>query len=520
MRRPQKLKAPPRSQVSGVFSVSAPTGGWNARDSIANMAPVDAIKLLNFFPTTTDVVLRGGNEAYATGITDVVKTLAVYNKMNGTNKLYAIDENDVWDVSSAGAATAQTVTITNAKCQYINFGDGTNNWLILVNGTDNPVYFDGTTWTTITGVSTPALSGVTLNTLIHVNEYKGRLFYIQKDSLSFWYLAAGAAGGALTRFDLSSFCTKGGYLMWMATWSFDSGNGPDDSAVFMTSEGEVIVYQGTNPSSAADWVLVGVYQIAKPLGRRSFVKFSGDLVVLTQGGVYPLSRALQSAMIDDTVALSNKIDKAFITAAQDYGANFGWDITIHPLQSAMIFNIPVTEESEHKQYVMNTITRAWCEFDSWNAECFAVYNNELYFGASTKVNKAWTGYSDTGANVSAVGRTAFNYFGSTSAQKRFTLFRPLLQVNGAISFLTGMDVDFSDNGINGLASYSTTNRATWDVSLWDQGYWTSGLEVVRQWTSPANNVGYTASGGLKIDSNNLEVHWVANDFVYEQGGVL
>jgi len=517
MRIPRRVKTD-RGQKSTVFSIQAPTGGWNARDALAEMAPTDARELVNFFPRTTECELRGGFAAHATTITGTVETLAVYNQMSGTNKLFAASDTDVYDVSSSGAASAQSVTITDGKCQHLNFGDGTNNWLILVNGVDSPLYYNGSTWTSITGVSSPALTGLTTTSIIHVNEYKGRLFFIEKASLSFWYLSAGAAGGALTEFDLSSFCTRGGYLMWMATWSFDSGDGPDDAAVFMTSEGEVLVYRGTDPSVAANWVIAGVYRIAKPIGRRSYIKYEGDLIVVTEAGIYPLSIALQSQ--DSRSALTDKINNAFNDEAQSYSSKFGWDITYLPLKTALIFNIPHIEGGEHFQFVMNTITGAWCKFDSWDGECFAEFNGELYFGASTVVQKAWTGTNDNGDEIIAIGKTAFNYFGNTSQQKRFTLYRPLLRVNGGISFLTGFDIDFSDNPITGTSSYSVFSGATWGAANWDETYWAAGLEVVRQWASPKDNVGYSVSGGLKINTADLKVRWVANDYVYEQGGVL
>ena len=519
MRRSASRK-PGRGPVVGVKSISAPTGGWNARDSLANMNQNDAIKLVNWFPTTTDVVLRGGQADYGTGVTGTVETLAVYNKLDGTTEMFAADSNDVWDVSVAGAASAQSATVTDGKFQTLNFGDGTNNYLMMFNGVDSPLYYNGSTWLSVTGVSSPALTGLTTSSIISANEHHGRLFFIEKNSLSFWYLDAKAAGGALTEFDLSSFAKLGGYLMWMATWSFDGGNGPDDAAVFMTSQGEVIVYTGINPSVAADWVLIGVYQLGKPIGRRSYVKSGGDLLVITQNGVFPLSKSLQSVDIDTTVATTNKIEKAFNTAASSYGSNFGWQAVNIPLKSAMIYNIPVTVGAEHKQYVMNTITKAWCEFDSWNAECFVVFNDDLYYGSSTVVRKAWTGTSDDGTDIVGVGKTAFNYFDGLSREKKFTLFRPLIQTNGNIVFKTGFDIDFSDNEITGTSTYSVTSGGKWDVDNWDEAYWAAGLEVVKQWTSPQPNVGYCVSGGIKVNTTDLEIHWVANDYVYEIGGIL
>lgn len=62
--------------AANVASVPAPVGGWNARDSIANMEPADAYQLTNFFPGVSNLVLRGGYENWATGISGQVQTLA------------------------------------------------------------------------------------------------------------------------------------------------------------------------------------------------------------------------------------------------------------------------------------------------------------------------------------------------------------------------------------------------------------------------------------------------------------
>jgi hypothetical protein len=519
MRQPLRSKSP-RAQVSDVLSTPAPIGGWNARDALANMPVQDAYRLVNWYPTTSDVKLRGGRENYATGITGTVETLAVYNAMDGTSELYAVSDSDVYDVSNSGTATAKSATVTDGKFQTINFGDGTNNYLMMVNGVDKPLFYNGTTWVSVDAGSTPALTGLTSTEIVHINEYKGRLIFTEKDSLSFWYLPAGFAGGALTEFDLSSLCSRGGYLMWCATWSFDGGDGPDDACVFMTSEGEVIVYRGTNPSTAADWVLTGVYFIGKPLGRRSFLKLGGDLAIITQNGVFPLSAALQSADVNNARAITNKIETAFNLAASNYGTNFGWEGVVYPKEEAVIFNIPYVEGGEHKQYVMNTNTGAWCEFNSWNGECFVEYNKELYFGYSGGVRKAWTGTSDGNATITAIGKTAFNYFGNASQVKRFTLFRPLLRANGSFTFYTGLDIDYTDNAIAGSNTFTAPAAALWGTAVWGSSVWVGDLQPVRQWTSPSNNTGYVASGGIRVETDTYTVRWIANDYVYERGGVL
>jgi len=520
VRQAIRTKAP-RAQVTEVFSAPAPVGGWNARDAVANMPPTDATKLLNWFPTTSDVRLRGGREDYATGVTGTVKTLAVYNKMDGTSKMFAVSDTDVYDVSVAGAATAQSVTVTDGRFETVNFGDGTSNWLIMVNGVDKPLYYNGSAWESIDDVSVlVTITGLTSTDISHVNMYKNRLVFTEKDSMSFWYPSSAAAGGACLEFDLSSLFSRGGYLIWTATWSLDAGDGPDDALVCMSSEGEVIIYRGTDPSVAADWVLMGRYFIGKPLGKRSAVKYGGDLVIITQNGAFPLSSALQHAEIDSTFALTDKIENEFSVSSSRYGDNFGWEAILYPAEEALLFNIPVVVGGEHKQYVMNTVTKAWCEFNSWDGECFAEYNKELYYGHDSGVRKAWTNTSDSGATITAEGKAAFSYFGNTSQQKRFTLFRPLLRVNGNITYYANLDVDFSDEAITGTTTFTASPSALWGTAVWGTALWSNNLQVVRQWSSPSRNIGYAAAGGVRVESDSYTVRWVSCDYVYERGGVL
>lgn len=484
------------------------------------MHPTDAVVLENWFPRTSYVEIRGGYSSHCTDMTGTGKTLMTYNAMSGTNKMFCATQSGIYDVSSAGSVSGASVKARNSgKHQWVNFGDGTNNYLIAVNGVDAPLYYEGTTWTAVTGATSPALTGLTTTDIIHVNVFKGRLFYIQKNSLSFWYLAAGAAGGALTEFPLDGECVRGGYLMAMATWTIDAGDGLDDRAVFVTSEGEVLVYEGTNPSSATAWSKVGSYFIGKPLGRRCFEKYGGDLILLTQNGAFPLSAALQSATIDNKLALSFKIENAFNEASRLYGSSFGWKALVYPAQSALLVNVPLAEDGAHEQYVMNTITKSWCKFTDWDAEDFAVFNGQLYFTTSTSVMKAWSGVKDGVNDITAYAKQAFSYFGKRGLLKSFKMFRPVLAVNGTLTFLTEIDVDFQDQPITGTATYTPSSGAAWDASDWDEVNWVAGLEIVKDWTSPASYPGYCAAGKLKVTTGDLTVQWMASDYMFEYGGV-
>lgn len=506
------------------FNVPAPVSGWNARDSLADMGSKDAIKLLNWFPRTTYCEIRGGAASHLTGIpTAAAKTLMTYNAPLSTNsKMFVSNSAGVYDATNAGVAGASVATCTLGKWQWTNYAavSGTT-YLIMVNGQDKPLYFDGTTWIPVDGVSVPALTGITTTKLVSVTEFKNRLFFLEKDKMNFWYLPVQQVGGALVEFVLGSLATRGGFMMAMANWTIDAGEGIDDHAIFITSEGEAIVFKGSDPGSATAWSHVGTFFIGRPLGRKCFTKFGGDLVVLTEGGAFPLSQALLSASIDRSKALTDKISKAFLEAVQLYGGStYGWQALDYTPQGALIVNIPQAEDGVHKQYIMNTVSKAWCEFDSWNAESFAVFGGQLYYCGGSTVTKAWTGRSDIGGvNIVAEAKSAFSYF-KGGFQKKVTLFRPVLMVNGSISFSTGINMDFEDNAPPDVITYTVPTQALWDVAKWDIDVWQADLQVVRDWRTAAVRLGYCISGQLRIATSALAVQWVANDYIYLKGGIL
>jgi hypothetical protein len=516
MRHPQRGKAVPKQRTAIVKSYPAPVGGWNARDALASMHPADAVVLNNWFPNASYVEFRGGYALHASNLGGDGKTLMVYNGIDGTNEMFCATATDILDVTIAGAA-ASVFARTNAKHQWNMFGDGTNQWLMAFNGVDKPAFYNGTTWTAVDGASSPALTGVTTTTIVSGHPFKGRMLFLFNDSLKFGYLAAGAAGGAVSLFDLSGEASRGGYLIAFAHWTRDGGSGPDDFAVFFTSEGEAIVYQGTNPNSATTWAKVGTFFMGKPIGRKCVLQYGTDCIVITQDGVFPMAALLQASEAERAkISLSDKIRLAFIDAARSYGDTFGWSATVFPAHNALLVNVPIEEDGVHHQYVMNTVTKSWCKFTDWDSEDFVVFNGELYFCQGEVVFKAWTGTHDFNEDIVFYGKQAFQNFGDP-LQKHCQLFMPFLSVNGNVAYGADIDVDFEDDEITGTVSYTVTSGGSWDVSNWDESFWASNLEVVKQWSSPSEWEGIWISTKIKIASNSLICQWMGSTLIYDRG---
>jgi hypothetical protein len=431
-----------------------------------------------------------------------------------------VSDGKFYNATSAGAIGAAAVSgLTNSKWEYTNVTTAGGNYLYAANGVNTPYLYNGSSWTSITGSSSPAITGVTTTTLNSPTLFKNRVWFIQKDTLKAWYLPTSSVGGAAQVLDLSSIARLGGVLVSMASWTIDAGYGVDDNLVFVTDKGEVIVYRGTDPSSASTWALIGVWIVGAPIGTRSLMKYGGDLLVLTLDGLIPMASALQSSRLDPNIALSDKIQGAFAAAAAAYRDNFGWCMLYNPKNNALIVNVPVREGAQ-EQFVMNNITKAWCRFTNWNAFHFGLLDDTPYFGAATFVAKAWTtgstGYIDDTSNINGKILQAFNYFETRGVKKIFTRARPSIFSNGTPSVRVGINVDFNISDNVAPISFSTPLTALWDSALWDTAVWGSDLEIQNNWQG-VTGVGYCGSIQFQSSSNKLAIQWASTDVVYQLG---
>lgn len=491
-------------------SLPAPVGGWNARDSLADMAPDDAVILTNMIASASNVRLRGGYTQYATGLGSQVETLMSYS--SGTaSKFFAAAGTSFFDVSVTGPVGAADVTgLTNARWQYANITTAGGSYLMAVNGFDTPELYDGSTWTTA------SISGVTSSTLENIVLFKNRLWFIQKNTLKAWYLPTNSISGTAVVFDLTSIARLGGNLVAMGVWTGDGGYGADDNLVFITSKGEVIIYRGTDPASAATWTLMGIWVMGTPVGNRCFVKYGGDLLILTINGLFPLGQTLQSERIDPSMALSDKIQQAFATATSSYKSNFGWQVFFSPLNNVVFVNVPISVGTQ-QQYVMNTITRSWSNFTGWYANCWETFNDEAYFGGNGFVGAAFDdSYADNDTDIQTNVLQAFNYFKQRGIQKYFTRARPNIFTNGTPAIFIGVNVDFAVADTTQPLSFSGVAYGRWDVGLWDTAIWGSGLDITNNWQG-ITGIGYCGAVNLKSASQGIQIEWASTDMVYQQG---
>lgn len=500
-----------RARSNREVSLVPPVRGLDAVDALATMTPKDAVILENWIAYPDRVQMRSGASNHATGFTQPVKSLHTYNGLNGANKLFATCDNGIFDATAGGAIGAAVSAITQGYTNSVILSTGGTTSLFICNGTDDIRTWNGAAWTV-----TAAWGGLATNTIFAVENYKNRIFALTNNSLDLWYLPVNSVTGAATQYALNALFRRGGYLTAIATWTVDSGTGPDDMLVVMTNVGEVAVFSGTDPASS--WSLKGIYYIGRPIGKQAMFKWGGELLILTEQGIYPLSKALASQTVDKTQAITTRIQPLFTTLANSYGTTQGWQILAIPDVPMLLVNVPGTNQGV--QLVMQTQSGGWSTFSGWPAKCWARMDNQVYYGGTDKVVRALTGYSDFDANITARGLSAYTNLGSART-KHVRMVRPMFTSNGPFTYTLGLSNDFqTDIHYDNIVAQAALSGSLWGTGLWGTALWSGASSLTREWRTIPDKDGTYKAIYFEISSKTATVSLQAVDLLVMDHGTF
>lgn len=516
-----RLKLANRVNKSFCVTVSAPIKGLNQRDNISDMEPEYAVTMDNYLPMDTKVCLRKGYVQYAK-LNANVSTLATYSGTSGAQFL-AVSNHKVWNISSGSNVYAVLESgITNDAFRTAQYKDR----LFFVNGTDTPkVYTYGSSETMVNWSF--SATGLDATHIVNVGVSKQRLWFVEKNSLKVWYpQTAGNVSGTLNSFDLAQVCRYGGHLVAVSAWTQDGGQGIDDLTVFITSEGEVLVYSGSDVNNADDWKLRGSYKISRPIGWSCLLQYQGDLVVITEDGYLPLSKALPLDKANAAqVAFSDAIRGLVLNRTQSYASYFGWQGIIYSRGGFALFNVPVANNFE--QHVINLNTGAWCRFTGIRSYCWEQFDKRLYFGSDDGVYLFDEGYSDAGTAISGVVEQAYNNFG-TERLKRIQLLNPRTKSVSPYNLVIYTNMDMEEQNIDYEESIGFVGQTLWGVAQWSSTgisvgtYWgNAGKSALRSQWIANSATGYKAGIVFKTKTAGNAIEWYETAVRFEMGdGVL
>lgn len=477
-------------QRSAPLSFPAPTLGLVTSSDIASQVSGAAIVLENWLPTLTGARVRGGSEKWGLAA-DGGDFVSAFRYVYGSvERMFMATGTAIYEMSAPAAPPTTTAAAVSGLtggdfCAFQHTNAGTS-YLICLNGSDDRRIFDGAAWGTAPAITFP--DATTMANLSFGWVFKNRQFFIKSGSLDAYYLPVNAIGGASVVFPLGGVLKGGGSLLSGFSWSLESGNGPNEYCAFVSTEGEVAVYSGVDPSDADAFGLVGVYQIGKPLGKNAFIKSGGDVLIATVDGLIPLSQAFQRNREQlALVSASKAIEDIWRAVAAVTG--YGWTLTLWPEENLVFVCYPSNPVAPDTTLVYNVLTGKWAVVTNWQATCYATNQKSIFFGSMGGL--AWHGDFTGTDDGDAFRCTYLSHFSSVQgfgqnkvASSASMRFRASLRPSVRLFAKADMDIStpiFSTVSSNGSGS------SVWDVGLWDVAKW-DGTGISRDYYKYRQNV--------------------------------
>lgn len=547
MLRPKALY--PKTQV--IQSIQAPTGGLNSRDAIAAMPETDAVTLTNWIPDTYGVRCRKGYLEWAKnfpGDAPVESVMAWFGPATTIpggaflsdptampGALFAATRTAIYAITSRTNAPVSAIALPGTDnsgwFSTTMFTNSAGSYLLACSETDGYYTYDGAAWLRqVSGGGAGFISGVDPRSLVHVSVWKRRVWFVQRDTAKAWYLPADAITGTVTAIDFGPLFKHGGSLAYLANWTIDAGEGVDDFLVVVGSNGDVLVYKGTDPASATTFALVGSWYVGQiPVGRRAYSQYGGDLIIVSADGIFPISYVTRGGadfLVASSREYTSKIKPAIGTDLRASFTSRGWQLLLHPSERLMVVNVPDYGAVKSKQFAMSTTQNSWCTFA--NIPIYSIGSSVGYSFAGTRDGRVlllFTGFFDNVLYGASVGvgirgsiQPAFSLFGSPAITKQFTMVRPNFLAADVPSIQVGVNVNYSTREPIASPSFPVSADSLWDVALWDIGTWTGVQKVFSTWTS-VGGVGFAAAASL-ITSTAADSVLTSIDYMAIPGGPL
>jgi hypothetical protein len=528
----------PRQRKQIPVKLPAPSKGMNTITGYAELSPEYAISATNFVAAPQGgLTIRQGYQQYTTGYSSPVTTLIPYYGLTkASNKLFAISGGNVYDTTSSGAIGTAVVTGLSSSSPYWQYAaqeTANTTYAIAVNGVDAPILYNGSSWihcsqSATTGVGIFSTTdqnnnAVSINTFVDVHNHNERLWFIQQSSTVAYYTDIGAIGGQLYAFDFGPQFKRGGHLHKIVSWTMDFGFGSIFNMAVISSRGDVVIYEGADPSNAATWNMLGAWELGTPVSQRCAIPIDGDVAYLSTDGLFPLSKYIQSTRVNIQAAFSYAITPTIQSLIQEWQDTEGWQMVIYPFGQLLIINVPQGNESGNIQLAYNFVNGGWTQFNNWPAECFVMFEDKIYFGGTNFVALAFEGFND-GADTSGNGgtsviATALQAFSDLNYQglKSVRLLKPYItsgQSNPSVS--VGINTDFDLSSEVGQSTPVIPSGALWDVATWGNAYWVGAALTPNQWFSPNTWPGEYIAVQVSMSAG-TQTTWIATNFIVEPG---
>ncbi len=529
IRTPRRAAA---ARVSASAMIPAPVGGLNYRDPISSMDPRDALVLRNLIPRQQGVELRRGWQEFSDAVTvagvaqSAESVFGYVAPAAANNKVFMAANGNIYDVTLGGTPvlSASTTGSTANIWWTTQYSTAADTFLLAVSpGAGYWTYSTASGWVNRTSTTTGLPSNVRT-----VGVWKRRVWFTCENDPQVYYIqAVDAITGAVSAFPMGSTLRNGGYVSALTNWTNDAGISVDDYLVVIGTQGDVSVWEGTDPSSVNTFGLKGMWYVGPvPLFGSYFTQLGGDVMIVSELGLVPMSRVFtgQFSVDAQNTGPAAKIQSVFAPLVQRLRGEKFWNVVSVPSSEVLLISLPV-DSGIYRQFAMNVTTGAWCDFEGMPIRSAAMVAGQLWFGKlDGKVARGLYGQVDGASSAGSGGsyvvgeaQCAFNAFGSPAALKQFQMTRPIFYGQAAPSVQVSINTQYTFNAAANTPIFTGAGASLWGTGVWGTATWTAANNY-EAWAG-LSGLGYY--GSLRLAMQGLPgTSFLSANVMFQPGGVM
>ena len=563
-------KARPNPAANTIIPVGVPFKGLNTRSPYGSMEPNFAIALNNVIVESVGLRTRKGYTEWATNFPTATPVATILNyypasfdaasQPSGTNqfvysdmakipvvsprsnlgpgpgKIFAAQDFSIYNVTAGGVGpwvAEAGVTGLGPYWNGVNYQNVGGSFLLICNELGGYAIYNGTSWTMPTlGTGVGQISGIDPADIVWVTTWKERVWFLKKNSTRAYYLPPGQITGVATEFDFGNQMDHGGQATWIGGWTIDGGVGIDDYMVCIGSQGDVIIYKGSDPDSIATFELYGTwYSGPLPAGRRCVESSGGDIHILTQFGILPISKLLQPSMLAAQFQehLTVNIDPLVAALMRDYSTLPGWQVVTVAKEELVLIRVPELLGSNIAKSFLayKTTTKTWSVLSNLPYAHIVNAGSLAYAGTiDGRVVRAFDGNLDsvglitpTGYGIKCRVTPAYDQLGAPGYNKHLKMVRPyfLSVIQPTITFTVLSDFELPKFTLVPSLPAELLG-GVWNVGKWDVALWGGSLNPIHSWFG-AQGVGAVITVQLDYETGG-DTLLTGLDYWVGKGGVM
>jgi hypothetical protein len=452
------------------------------------------------------------------------------------DRLFGAAMNGIYDISASVTAPAAEILFpvadatsghgqwtnltTIATGKFLLYTDETNGYYTYTESTGN--------WLKVTaGGGANQISGVDPALFVSCMIFKSRVWFVEKNTASAWYLPVDALYGVAVEFNFGNKFRHGGNLANLYNWTVDGGEGIDDYLVAVSTSGDVVVYKGSDPATATDFEQHGMWFIGPPpVGRRLAGTFGGELYLLSSYGLLPISKLISGVLVQQGDAYLTKRITPLINSAMAFTREeYGWEVRLIPTENLVLISSPKRTGFPYIQFVYSLNTPGWALYRDVPYLTGETWHGNFYFADEDDRVLVHTGDLDdvdltdtTSEQIEWSLLMCFLGYGADGNYKRAQFIRPIFIAEQAPGYSVEARYDYNLSEVFNAASAVVATGSVWDVGLWDFAIW-GGEFVTVDVVQGGSGLGRVMSIGLNGRSGARTI-LVKFDLLFDMGGML